>query len=363
MTWKPWHIFTVAIAGWMNRQQQDAIAYLRTENLILREKLGHRRIILNDSQKRRLARAALKLGKDALHEVGTLFSPATLLRWHRLLVARKYDGSAHRGKTGPEPTKTKMVQDLVLRFAEENPTWGYGRIHGELKALGYDVSWQTVRRIMLNHGLLPDPDKPYKSTWKEFLKSHWESLVACDFFSCEIWTLKGLTRYMVFFAIDVATRRVEIVGVHSDPCEQQMIQYARNLTDPEDGFLKDKRILIHDRDPLFTKKFNETLRAANVRSLKLPKRTPNLNSVAESYVAGVRREVLDRMIIFGERHLRHVLAQAAEYHNKERPHQGMGNRRLTDPTEPPPREGIVKCRQRLGGLLKSYYREPIKEAA
>src|SRR5512141_203615 len=108
MTWTPWKFIVVALAGWMNRHQQDAIAYLTEENRILREKLGHKRIILDDSQKRRLARAAVKLGKDALHQLGTLFTPATLLRWHRWLIARKYDGSAYRGKTGPKPSKTKM---------------------------------------------------------------------------------------------------------------------------------------------------------------------------------------------------------------------------------------------------------------
>ena len=277
MTWKPWQFFMVALAGWMNRQQQDAISYLKVENQILREKLGQKRIILNESQKRRLATAAMKLGKDLLRQCGTLFSPETILRWHRWFVARKYDGS---GKRGPAPKKANSVRKLVLEMAEANPSWGYGHIHGELKGLGYDVSWQTVRRIMLEHGLLPDPDKPYKTTWNTFIKSHWDSICACDFFSVEAWGLKGLTRYLVFFVIELSTRKVEIVGIHADPCETQMIQWARNLTDAQDGFLKGKRILIHDRDPLFTKKFSETLRAAGVRALKLPKRAPNLNSYA-----------------------------------------------------------------------------------
>jgi hypothetical protein len=267
----------VAIAGWMNRQQQQVIEYLRSENQVLREKLGRKRIILNEPQKQRLATAAMKLGKDLLQQWGTLFSPATLLRWHRWFVARKYDGS---GKRGPAPKKANSIRKLVLQMAEENPSWGYGHIHGELKGLGYKVSWQTVRRVMLDHGLLPDPDKPYKTTWKTFLQSHWDSIGACDFFSVEAWRPKGLTRYMVFFVIEVATRKVEIVGIHENPSEEHMVQWARNLTDAQDGFLKDKRILIHDRDPLYTKKFRETLRAAGVRALKLPKRATNLNGYA-----------------------------------------------------------------------------------
>jgi hypothetical protein len=268
-------MFLVALAGWMNRQQQQVIDYLRTENLVLREKLGKKRLILNESQKCRLATAAMKLGKDLLRQFGTLFSPDTLLRWNRRFIARKYDGS---GKRGPAPKKANSVRKLVLEMAESNPSWGYGRIYGELRKLGYDVHWQTVRRIMLDAGLLPDPDKPYKSTWKTFLKSHWESLAACDFFTLEAWGLKGLTRYMVFFVIDLATRRVQIAGIHADPCETQMIQWARNLTDAQDGFLKDKRLLIHDRDPLYTKTFTETLHAAGVRCLKMPRWSPNLNA-------------------------------------------------------------------------------------
>ena len=353
----PWRFFVVALAGWMNRQQQDAIAYLKEENRILREKLGRRRIILNDAQKRRLARAAVKLGKNALGELGSIFSPDTLLRWHRWLVARKYDGSAYRGKTGPAPTKTRMVLDLVLRFAAENPDWGYGRIHGELKALGYDVSWQTVRRIMKEHGLINDPDGPSKTTWKDFVRSHWESMAACDFFTIESLGIKGLARYMVFFVIDMATRKVEIAGIHAAPCQTQMLQYARNLTDAQEGFLKGKRFLIHDRDPLFTAKFRDTLRAGGVRCLKMPKWSPNLNATAESFVAAIKRECVNKMIFFGEQHVRHVMEEYIAYYNAERPHQGVGNRRLTEPPQPPPKKGAVLCHERLGGLLKSYYRE------
>jgi hypothetical protein len=277
MTFKPWTFFMVAIAGWMNRRQQEAIEYLRVENRILREKLGHKRIILNVSQKRQLALAAFKLPRDLLRQCGTLFSPETILKWHRLLIARKYDGS---GKRGPKPKKANSVRKLVKQMSEENPSWGYGRICGELRKLGFAIHWQTVRRVMLDLGLLPDPDRPYKTTWKTFLASHWDSIAACDFFSIEAWGLKGLTRYMVFFVIDLSTRRAEIVGIHADPCETQMLQWARNLTDAEDGFLKDKRIIIHDRDPLFTEKFQETLKATGVRCLKMPKQSPNLNGYA-----------------------------------------------------------------------------------
>ena len=357
MTWTPWQFFLVAIAGWMNRQQQDAISYLREENRILREKLGQKRILLNDAQKRRLATAAARLPRDLLRQVGTLFSPDTLLKWHRWLVARKYDGSGKR-RPGPPATKRNLIRDLVLRMADENPSWGYGRIYGELRSLGYDVHWQTVRRVMKDHGLLDDPDPEQKTSWKTFLASHWESIAACDFFTVEAWTKGGLTRFLVFFVIDLATRRVEITGVHHTPCETQMLQWARNLTDAQDGFLKDKRLLIHDRDPLFTKKFTQTLKTAGVRCLKMPKRSPNLNAYAESFVRTIKRECLHKMILFGERHVRHVVGEYIEHYNLERPHKGLDYRRPVEPEEGPVcRDGPVHCRERLGGLLKTYFRD------
>ena len=217
MIWKPWTFFAVAIAGWMNRQQQEVISYLREENRILREKLGHKRIILNLAQKRRLATAVKRVPRELLRQFGTLFSPGTLLRWHRELIARKYDGSANR-RPGPVPRKANMIRKLVLRMAEENPDWGYGRIHGELKGLGYDVHWQTVRRVMKEHGLLDDPYEPKKTSWNDFIKTHWESLAACDFFTVEAWTKTGLTRFLLFFVIDIASRRV-IAGIHHDPAD------------------------------------------------------------------------------------------------------------------------------------------------
>jgi transposase InsO family protein len=340
----------------MNRRQQEVIEYLREENRILREKLGRKRLLLNVEQKRRLATKGKAIGRDLLRQFGTLFSPDTILKWHRMLVARKYDGSGRR-RPGPPARKADMIRDLVCRMAQENPHWGYGRVYGELKGLGYDVHWQTVRRVMREHGLLDDPDRPDKTSWNTFLRSHWESIAACDFFTTEVWTKAGLTRYLVFFVIELATRRVKIAGVHHTPAEGQMIQWARNLTDAEDGFLAGKRVLIHDRDPLFTEKFRQTLSAARVRCLKMPKQSPNLNAYAESWVRTIKRECLDRMILFGERHLRHVLDEFVEHYNTERPHSGIDHERPVQPEKPPPRDGPVACRERLGGLLKSYHRE------
>lgn len=354
MAFSSWQFIMVALAGWMNRQQQEVIEYLKEENRVLREKLGHKRIILNDDQRRRLAARAAKLGKDLLAQVGTLFSPETLLTWHRKLIAAKYNGQ--RGKRGPEAKKANSIRKLVLDMCKENPSWGYGRIYGELRKLGYDVHWQTVRRVMLDAGLLPDPERPYKTSWKTFIQAHWEIIAACDFFTVEALGLKGLQRYLIFFVIDVASRRVEIAGIHEQPCETEMVQYARNLTDSANGFLKGKRVLIHDRDPLYTNKFTQTLRAAGVRCLKTPKQSPNLNAYAERFVWSIKHECIDKMIFFGEHAVRHVVTQYAEHYNKERPHKGLDYRRPVEPETPPPEDGKIVCRERLGGLLRSYER-------
>ncbi len=160
MTWKPLHFVAVTIAGWKNRQQQEAIEYLRTENRILREKLGHKRILLNDGQKRRLAEAASQLGRGLLRQFGTLLSPDTLLKWQRTFVARKDDSLDRCGKRGPKPSKANSIPKLVIQMAQANAGWGYGRMYREFKNLGYDAHWQTVRRGMLDHGLLEDPFGP-----------------------------------------------------------------------------------------------------------------------------------------------------------------------------------------------------------
>ena len=344
------------MAGWMNRNQQDVVAYLREENRILREQLGRKRLILSVAQKQRLAAKGKRLGRQLLGQFATLFTPDTILKWHRQLIARKYDGSAKR-RPGPRPAKANEIRDSVLQMAEQNPTWGYNRIHGELKGLGYQVHWQTVRRVLRDHGLMDDPDRPKRTSWTTFLRSHWDSIAGCDFFTVEAWTKSGLTRFLVFFVIDLASRRVKIAGIHHTPTEAWMLQKARELTASDDGFLQDKRFLIHDRDPLFTKKFQQTCRGAGVRCLKMPKQSPNLNAYAERFVRSIKSECLNKMVLFGEKHLRHVIDEYMAHYNTERPHQGIDNRRIIEPEEPPSADGPVCCRERLGGLLKSYHRE------
>ena len=207
----PFQCVVIVLAGWMNQRQQNVIEYLREENRILREQLGDRRLRFNDDQRRRLAVRAKGLGRKLLMEIATLVTPATLLGWHRKLIAQKYDGSARR-KPG-RPFAKKDLAALVVRMAEENRDWGYRRIQGALSNLGHECARSTIADILRRHGIEPAPERNRKTTWTEFLKQHWELIVAADFFTTEIWTAKGLTRYLVLFFIDLSTPKVEIAGI------------------------------------------------------------------------------------------------------------------------------------------------------
>jgi transposase InsO family protein len=345
----------VAVAGWIHRKQLDVIDYVREENCVLREQLGRRRLRLSDLQRRRLATKAKVLGRKVLGEVATLVTPETLLGWYRKLIARKYDGTQARGPGRP-PTPQEICE-LVLRMARENPRWGYTRIQGALGHLGHEVGRNTVRRILEASGLDPAPQRGRRSSWTTFLKAHLEVLSAADFFSVELLTLKGLVRTMVLFVIDVASRKVEIAGVRVDPDGAWMAQIARNLTESENGFLRGKRYLIHDRDPLYTDAFAEILRSAGTRPVKLPARSPNLNAFAERFVLSIKSESLDRMIFTSEASLRRAIDAYLVHYHQERGHQGLQNRFIDPSHLDREAQGPVRCRERLGGMLKYYFRQ------
>jgi len=349
---KPIAMLLMMLAGWINQQQQEAIEYLKEENRILREKLGSKRILLNDSQRRRLAILGKGIGRKTLTEVCCVFSPDTILKWHRKLVARKYDGSPNRSKYG-RPQITDELRNLIIKIAQANRGWGSIRIQGQLKYLGYKVSHKTISNILKEYGIEPEPNRKRRTTWNEFIKSHWQSLAAIDFFTTEIYTLNGLTRYMVLVVIDYATRRVEIAGIVQQANGTWMKQMARNLTDPFQGFLNGKKYLIHDRDTLFTADFVEILRLSGVKTVKTQPLSPNLTPYIERFIRSIKSECLDRMLIFGERHLEYIANEYLQHYHNERPHQGIGND-MIDPTSQG--EGEIVCHERLGGLLKSYRR-------
>lgn len=341
-------------AGWVNRHQQAVIEYLQAENQALREQLGNKRIRWANAQRRRLAEKAKAVGRSALATLGTIVTPDTLLRWYRNLVAAKYDGSKQRGPGRP-PTKLDIVS-LVVRMAKENPSWGYTRLRGALCNLSHEVARNTIKNILLAHGVEPAPERGRHTSWHTFIKSHLGAIAGADFFTVEVLRGFGLVRYYVFFVIDIATRRVHIAGITSQPSEAWMKQIARNLTDCVDGFLKRTKYLILDRDPLYTQVFRGMLKESGVNIVRLPSRSPDLNSYAERWIRSLRSECLSRVIPLGERHLRHLLSEYLAHYHLERNHQGLDNR-IIEPLAANTNagEGIVQRRERVGGLLNYYY--------
>jgi len=199
----------------MTERQLQAMDYLKEENWVLREQLGECRLRLTDDQRRRLAAKAKGLGRKMLGEVATIVTPATLLTRHRKLIAAKYDGSAKR-KPG-RPRKAEELEELVMHIAQENRNWGYRRIQGALSNLGYEIARSTIAAILQRHGMEPAPERSRKTTWKEFLRQHWDLIVAADFFSIEAWTRRGLQRFVILFFMELSTRNVEIAGIASSP--------------------------------------------------------------------------------------------------------------------------------------------------
>jgi transposase InsO family protein len=353
---QPWQLLLLILAGWINRRQQDVIEYLRAENRVLREKLGKRRILLGDDQRRRLAVKGRILGRRMLEQVGTIVTPDTILRWHRELVAAKWDYSGRCRKVGRPPASVEVVE-LVLRMARENPTWGYDHIQGALANLGHEISNTWVGSILKAYGVEPAPDRKRQSTWKSFLQAHWNVLASVDFTTIEIWTKSGLVTVYLLFVMELATRRVHFAGSTANPDELWMLQVARNLSDAEDGFPRGKKYLLMDRDARFSETFRVTLEQAGVDALRLPPRSPNLNPNIERFMRSVKDESLDRMIFFGERAVQTAVVAILAHYHAERNHQGLDNRLIEPGEEVGRTTGEIACRERLGGMLRYYYRK------
>src|SRR5215471_4706735 len=277
-----WKTLLAYITGSVEEQLLLRNAYVVEENRILRNQIDGR-VQLTDAERQTLATIGKKLGKQALEEVATIVKPATILAWHRKLVAQKFDGSEQRKSVG-RPRVAKEMEDLVVQMAKENRGWGYDRIAGALAELGYDISDQSVGNILKRRGLPTAPDRQKTTTWKEFLRTHMEVLWATDFFSTEVWTLGGLVTFYVLFFIKLDTREVHIAGVTSHPNEPWMMQVARNLTMEEWGVLKPGQYLMHYRDTKFCAAFKQFLDDAGVKRLPLPAKSPNLNAIAERWI-------------------------------------------------------------------------------
>ena len=260
-------------------------------------------------------------------------------------------------------TEVQDVHQLRRAFRLLSSVWPrkteggvIGGFREHYRILGHIVARTTIANILKRHGIEPVPERSRKTTWKEFLTRHWDQIVATDFFTMEVWTCSGLTRFIVLFFMDLSTRRVQIGGIASSANGLWMVQIARNLTDAVDGFFAGKRYLIHDRDPLYTREFLATLATVGIESVKLPPQSPNLNAYAERFVRTIRENCLGQMIFFGEDALRNTIREFVTHYHFERNHQGLDNR-LIVPIKTIPTNGTIRRYQRLGGMLNYYYRE------
>jgi len=352
----PWARLLAYVTGTINQELLLRNEYLVGENRILRSKIPGR-LRLSDPERATLAEIGKRLGRKALEQIACTAKTGTILAWYRELIAQKFDGSTSRTYPG-RPRLDRNIEDLIVRFARENPTWGYDRIVGALANLGHHASDQTVGNILKRHGLGPASKRSQTIRWKDFIASHMSVMVGIDFLSVEVLTWRGLATYYVLFLIHLETRRVTLAGLTCHPTEEWMQQMARNLTDPESGAVRPNFYILRDRDSKFCTSFRATVSQFGAKPLMLPPSSPNLNAFAARWVRSVKHECLSKLILFGEASLRRALNEYIEHYHSERNHQGKGNL-LLFPRAPfrfHPSSGKIQCKMRLGGLLKFYSR-------
>ena len=293
-----------------------------------------------------------------------------MLDWYRKWVKRKHD---HSDKRQPgRPRISAALEQQIVRFALENPRWGAKRIVGMLNHLGTKVCTQTVVNVLSRHGIRPGPGKGSGMTWNEFIAVHKALIVASDFFTAEVLTLRGLVTYYVLFFIDLNTRMVKIAGITQHPNEMWMTQIARNLTMDDEPLFVGKKYLIHDGDTKFCEQYRRILRDAGIKCKKTLPYCPDMNAYAERWIRSIRSECLDHVILLGEGSLRRAVSQYVEHYNTERPHQGVDNQVLPNTTELSSIGNeqkqntvsiaadedmgnlVIERQERLGGLLATY---------
>ena len=336
--------------------------YLRIENGILKSKMKGR-IRFTDEERRSLVDGALAMGRKLMQEIVTIVKPETILAWQRRREKQKWDYSI-RKKRGPgRPRTPGDIEVIICRMAREN-IWGYRRIQGELLKLDVKLSKGCIADILRRNNLPPSPERK-GLTWREFLSRHADVMLCTDLFTKEVWTFCGLKTAYVLFVIHTRTRRVVLAEATFCPHGRWMSQMARNALMECDDLGITPRFVLHDRDALFIHDFDRTMSASGVNVLKTPFRAPNANAHAERWVLAVKRECLDHLVLFGLENLQRAVSAYRSFHNKSRPHQGIGQKipcnadrepssRQVGPT---PSHLDVVCAPLLGGLLKSYSRK------
>jgi transposase InsO family protein len=347
------YLIFVRLCGWLvllgrsSASKNAELLVLRHEVTVLRRTNPRPRLDWAD----RAVLAALIRLLPARLRIHRLVTPGTVLRWHRRLITRKW---TYPRRTGRPPVSAEIAA-LIERLATENHGWGYKRIKGELLKLGYRVSASTIRRILRALKIPPAPQRRTDATWRKFLHTQAATMLATDFFHVDCAVT--LQRLYCLFVMEIGSRYVHILGITENPDGPWTVQQIRNLLmdlgDRAAGF----RFLVRDRAGQFTAAFDAVLAAAGIEVVKIPPRSPRANAYAERFVLTARTEVTDRMLIFGQRHLRTVLDEYAAHYNGRRPHRG---RQLRPPRPDHPVADLsqerIKRRTVLGGLINEYER-------
>ncbi|WP_112105611.1 integrase core domain-containing protein [Parafrankia sp. Ea1.12] len=339
------------LVGWLglvarSSAAKDAeILVLRHELAVLRRQVARPRFCWAD---RAILAGLTRLLPRASRSI-LLVRPETILRWHRQLVRRRWT-RPHRPPG--RPSTSAEIRQLILRLADENPHWGYRRIHGELVRLGYSVGASTVWTILRSAHVDPAPRRS-GPTWRQFLHTQAHAILACDFFTVDTILLSKLH---VLFFIELDSRRVHLAGVTRHPTGDWVTQQARNLLMTTGERAERFRVLIRDRDTKFSAAFDTVFTTDNINIVRTPTRTPVANAFAERWVGTVRRECLDHLLILGERHLTTVLTDYVDHYNQHRPHRSLQQQApLSTGADPPPEPGTSVVRHdRLGGLIHEY---------
>jgi transposase InsO family protein len=347
------YLVFIRLCGWLvllgrSAASKDAeLLVLRHEVAVLRRANPRPRL---DWADRAVLAALIRLlpARPRMHQ---LVTPGTVLRWHRRLLTRKW---TYPDRTGRPPASAEIAA-LIGRLATENNGWGYKRIQGELLKLGHRVSASTIRRVLKALNIPPAPQRHTDTTWRQFLRTQASTMLATDFFHVDCAVT--LQRQYCLFVMEIGSRYVHILGITANPDGPWTVQQIRNLLmdlgDRAAGF----RFLVRDRAGQFTETFDAVLADAGIEAVKIPPRSPRANSYAERFVLTARTEVTDRMLIFGERHLRTILAQYQAHYNGRRPHR---SRQLHPPRPDHPVADLSQKRiQRwpiLGSLINEYER-------
>jgi putative transposase len=351
MTFRLLYLIFCQLFGWLGllaraqASKNAEILVLRHEVTVLRRQVSRPRSSWPD----RAVLAALTRLLPKQHRLHRFVTPETLLRWHRDLIKRRW---TYPHRQPGRPSTVPELRRLILRMAAENPTWGYRRIHGELARLGQKVAPSTVWLLLKHCGIDPAPRRA-SLTWQQFLAAQAEGILACDFFHAETVLLK---RLYVLFVLEVSTRRVHILGVTANPTGEWVAQQARNLLMDLADRIEQFTFLMRDRDAKFTDTFDAIFASEGIRILRTPIRAPRANAFAERWVGTVRRELLDRMLVLGRRHLQIALLGYVAHYNQHRPHRALGQAPPQGAVPPPAPAANVRVLRvdRLGGLIHEY---------